>query len=77
MTTSDDPRDPTYGLPDGVIDVRDFFYSFMDRFAQGDMLEADLTGAGDPNDPAYGVPDRRIDSADFVYFLDRFVEGCN
>ncbi len=74
ISGSSDPRDPAYGVPDGVIDAADFFY-FLDLFAAGDR-DADLSGSPDPRDPAYGVPDGVIDASDFFYFLDRFVAGC-
>lgn len=71
FTSSSDPNDPFYGVPDGVADASDFFY-FLDQFASGSFV-ADLTGSSDPNDPSYGAPDGVIDAADFFYFLDVFV----
>jgi hypothetical protein len=75
LTTSSDPNDPLYGLPDGTVDAGDFFY-FLDQFVLGNTVVADITGSSDPNDPAYGVPDGMIDAADFFYYLDLFVSGC-
>ncbi len=74
MTGSDDPNNPDYGVPNGSLDVDDFFY-FLDRFAASDD-EADLTGSSNPNDPQYGRPNGEIDSDDFFYFLDVFTGGC-
>ncbi len=75
LTTSSDPNDPAYGVPDGMVDASDFFY-FLDQFAGANVAVADLTGSSDPNDPAYGVPDGAVDASDFFYYLDLFVEGC-
>ncbi|MBX3365006.1 MAG: VCBS repeat-containing protein [Phycisphaeraceae bacterium] len=75
LTGSSDPNDPAYGVPDGQIDIADFFY-YLDQFVAGNLAVADLTGSSDPNDPAYGVPDGQIDIADFFYYLDLFVQGC-
>ncbi len=33
LTTSSDPNDPAYGVPDGMVDASDFFY-FLDQFAE-------------------------------------------
>lgn len=74
MTGSGDPNNPDYGVPNGSLDVDDFFY-FLDRFAAGDR-EADLTGSSDPNDSTYGRPDGDVDADDFFYFLDIFSQGC-
>lgn len=74
-TGSSDPNDPSYGVPDGVADLSDFFF-YLDQFATGNLAIADLTGSSDPNDPSYGVPDGQADLSDFFYYLDRFVEGC-
>lgn len=75
LTTSSDPNDPSYGVPDGMVDAADFFY-YLDLFASGNVAAADLTSSSDPNDPSYGVPDGMIDAADFFYFLDLFAAGC-
>lgn len=75
LTGTADPNDPGYGVPDGVVDVQDFFY-YIDLFAAGDP-RADLTGSSDPNDPFYGVPDGVVDINDFFYYLDLFAHGCH
>ncbi len=75
LTGSSDPNDPSYGVPDGVVDASDFFF-FLDAFAANDLGTADLTGSSDPNDPNYGVPDGILDASDFFYYLDIFVAGC-
>jgi hypothetical protein len=75
LSSSSDPNDPGYGLPDGNADSADFFY-YLDQFVGGNVSVADLTGSSDPNDPMYGVPDGMVDAADFFYFLDLFVQGC-
>ena len=74
MTGSGDPNDPQYGIPNGSLDVDDFFY-YLDRFAKSDD-EADLTGSSDPNDGTYGFPDGDVDADDFFFFLDVFSSGC-
>ncbi|MCC6284016.1 MAG: SGNH/GDSL hydrolase family protein [Phycisphaerales bacterium] len=75
MTGTNEPSDPHFGVPDGLVDATDFFY-FLDRFVENNLARADLSGSADPNDPAYGLPDGAIDSNDFFYYLDVFVEGC-
>ncbi|MBX3364383.1 MAG: hypothetical protein KF866_06410 [Phycisphaeraceae bacterium] len=75
LSSSSDPNDPGYGVPDGVVDSSDFFF-FLDQFAAGNLAIADMTGSSDPNDPSYGVPDGQIDAADFFYYLDIFVAPC-
>jgi len=34
LTTSLDPDDPGFGVPDGILDGNDFFF-YLDLFAQG------------------------------------------
>ncbi|MCW5754255.1 MAG: hypothetical protein KIT24_06055 [Phycisphaeraceae bacterium] len=75
LSGSSDPNDPAYGVPDGNVDLSDFFY-FLDQFVAGNLAVADLTTTSDPNDPGYGIPDGVLDISDFFYYLDRFVEGC-
>ncbi|MCC6284179.1 MAG: hypothetical protein IT439_02580 [Phycisphaerales bacterium] len=75
LTGGSDPNDPSYGVPDGVLDAADFFY-YLDQFVAQNAFVADLTGSSDPNDPSYGVPDGVLDAADFFFYLDLFVEGC-
>jgi len=72
-TTTSDPLDPLYGVPDGVVDASDFFF-YLDLFAADDA-RADLTGSSDPSDPAYGRPDCTLDASDFFFYLDAFVGG--
>ncbi len=62
LTTSSDPNDSEFGVPDGDIDSEDFFY-YLDRFAAGDS-EADIDGDGD------------TDADDFFAYLDLFAAGC-
>lgn len=75
LTTSSDPMDPDYGVPDGMLDAADFFY-YLDAFVAGDLGVADLTTSSDPTDPTYGTPDGSLDGSDFFYYLDIFVAGC-
>ncbi len=75
LSGSSDPNDPGYGVPDGVLDISDFFY-YLDQFVAMNFAVADLSGSSDPNDPGYGVPDGMIDISDFFYYLDTFVAGC-
>lgn len=74
LTTTADPDEPGFGVPDRVVDAIDFFY-YLDRFAAGDPL-VDLTGTTDPNNPRYGVPDSMLDASDFFFYLQLFVAGC-
>ncbi len=74
MTTSADPNDPGYGVPDGVVDVNDYAY-FQTLWDLADP-RTDLTGSADPMDPAYAIPNGLVDLDDLFFFLDRFNEGC-
>jgi probable HAF family extracellular repeat protein len=76
LTGASDPSDPTYGLPDGSLDINDFFY-YLDQFVSFNLAVADLSGSSDPNDPSYGSPDGTLDVSDFFYYLDLFVQGCS
>lgn len=51
-----------YGVPDGQVDINDFFY-FLAKFEQGDPI-ADINGDGE------------IDITDFFEYLDLFAQGC-
>lgn len=75
LTTSSDPADASYGVPDGVLDASDFFY-FLDRFVAADFITCDISGSSDPLSPVYGVPDSELDAGDFFYYLDLFTGGC-
>ena len=75
LTTSADPNNPGFGIPDGVLDANDFFY-YLNRFAAGDLAAADLTGSINPNDPGFGVPDGVLDANDFFFYLGLFAAGC-
>lgn len=75
LTSSTDPNDPGYGVPDGLINIDDFFY-FLDQFVASNLNVVDLSGSSDPMNPEYGVPDGRINIDDFFYYLDLFVLGC-
>ncbi len=75
MTSSSNPFDEGYGVPNGVADGDDFFF-YLDAFAAGDG-RADLTGATQAGDPGFGIPNGVIDADDFFFFLDRFSAGCS
>jgi hypothetical protein len=72
LSASTDPADPSYGVPDGVVDATDFFF-FLDQFQQSNFPICDIAGDSDPSSPCYGVPDGIIDISDFFAYLDRFV----
>jgi lysophospholipase L1-like esterase len=71
MTGTNEPFDPRYGVPNGVVDGDDLFF-FLDAYAAGNLALADLTGSDDPGNPAYGLPDGQITEADFNYFFALF-----
>lgn len=75
LTTSQDPDDPGYGVPDLRVSSDDFFF-FLELFAAGSW-RADLTGASDPTDFAYDLPDGSVDAQDFFRYLEIFAEGCD
>lgn len=62
LTGSGSPSDPTFGMPDGVVDVSDFFF-FLDLFV-GDGSCGDIDGSG------------AKDVNDFFAYLDAFAAGC-
>ncbi len=74
LTGSSNPNDPSYGVPNDIVDADDFFF-YLDLFVSGDPA-ADLTGSSNPQDPAYGIPNGVIDADDFFFYLDLFVQGC-
>ncbi len=63
VTGSSDPRDGTYGEPDGDVDSDDFFY-FLDSLARGDLAVCDIDNDGD------------CDADDFFGYLSLFALGC-
>jgi hypothetical protein len=75
LTTSSDPNEATYGIPDGVLDASDFFF-FLDRFVAEDRIVCDLTTTSDPNSDDYGAADGILDASDFFFYLDLFAAGC-
>jgi hypothetical protein len=73
LSGSNDPRDPAWGMPDGVVDAADSTY-FLTQYEQGNKLVADLTGSLSP-----GVPDSRLTEDDLRYYQalhDRSVGHC-
>lgn len=75
LTSTTDPQDPTYGVPDGVVDAADFFY-FLDQFVAENFVIVDRTGDSDPSASCYGVPDDAVDLSDVFFYLDLFAAGC-
>lgn len=75
LSASQVSTDPTYGVPDGVVDTSDLYY-FLDQFNEGNYDVADLTTTSDPQDPGYGIPDHVIDAQDYFYYLDIYGEPC-
>lgn len=63
FTGSSDPRDPTYGIPDGDADSDDLFF-FLDALANGDLQTCDLDSDG------------ICDAEDLFTLLDLFSTGC-
>lgn len=74
LTTSSDPDDPGFGVPDGVVNTQDILYYTTLHNALDPA--ADLTTTNDPEEPAFAIPDGIVDPADLQFFLDRFSEGC-
>lgn len=75
LTTSDDPLDEGFGIPDGTADAEDFFF-FLDAIVAGQTSVCDFTGSDSPVDPSFGVPNGTCDGADFFYYLDLFGALC-
>jgi len=67
LTGSTDPRDPKWGMPNGVVDAADYTY-FLAQYEGGNMLVTDLTGASDLRSPRYGVPDGLLTEDDVLYY---------
>ncbi|MCA9286964.1 MAG: hypothetical protein KDA05_00180 [Phycisphaerales bacterium] len=74
LTTGAIPGQPGFGVPDGALNSDDFFY-FLDRFAAGDLGEADMTTLAIPG-PGYGQPNGILNNDDFFYYLNLFAVGC-
>ncbi|MFO7640820.1 MAG: GC-type dockerin domain-anchored protein [Candidatus Competibacteraceae bacterium] len=68
-----DPREPTWGMPDGIVNEADSTY-FRIQYERGNLRVADVTGPASP-----GVPDRRLTEDDLRYYRalhDRSVGHC-
>ncbi len=63
LTGSSDPREPSYGFPDGDADSDDFFF-YLDAFASGNTDICDIDNDAD------------CDAEDFFAYLDLFAAGC-
>ncbi|MGE0682660.1 MAG: GC-type dockerin domain-anchored protein, partial [Candidatus Binatia bacterium] len=71
LTGSTDPRNPMWGMPDGMVDAGDYTY-FLKQYERGNLLVTDLTGSKDPQDLLrYGAPDGRLTAADVLYYHER------
>ena len=66
---------PTYGVPNGVLNNEDFFY-FLAQFAAGNQQIVDLTTGAVPGQAFYGVSNGVVSNDDFFYFLSLFAAGC-
>lgn len=72
LTGSTDPRDPMWGMPNGLVDADDYTY-FLKQHERGNLLVTDLTGSNDPKDLLlYGAPDGRLTEDDVLYYHDRY-----
>ncbi len=63
LTGSNDPDDPTFGVPDLDADSDDFFF-FLDAFSRGDATICDLDDDAD------------CDADDYFLYLTRFATPC-
>jgi hypothetical protein len=71
LTGSAAPRDPMWGMPDGVVDGNDYTY-FLAQYERGNLLVTDLTGSNDPKELSlYGAPDGRLTADDVLYYHER------
>ncbi len=73
LSGSADPRDPTWGMPDGIVNAADSTY-FRIQYERGNMLVADVSGSVSP-----GVPDSRLTEDDLRYYqalYERSVGHC-
>jgi hypothetical protein len=72
LTGSTDPRNPMWGMPNGVVDGDDYTY-FLMQHERGNLLVTDLTGSKDPRDLLlYGAPDGRLTADDVLYYHERY-----
>jgi hypothetical protein len=68
-----DPREPTWGIPDGIVNEADSTY-FRIQYERGNLRVADVTGPASP-----GVPDSRLTEDDLRHYRalhDRSVGHC-
>ena len=73
LTGAADPREPAWGIPDGVVNEADSTY-FRIQYERGNMRVADVTGPASP-----GVPDSRLTEDDLRHYRalhDRSVGHC-
>jgi hypothetical protein len=73
LTGSNDARDPTWGIPDGIVNEADSTY-FRIQYERGNLRVADVTGPASP-----GVPDSRLTEDDLRHYRalhDRSVGHC-
>ncbi|MCP5426049.1 MAG: hypothetical protein H6970_13435 [Gammaproteobacteria bacterium] len=61
------PDDPSWGLPNGVVDEADLIY-FREQMARNNRRVADVTTSNDPRDPLFGVPDGFLNEQDVKFF---------
>ncbi|MBK8185425.1 MAG: hypothetical protein IPK63_21980 [Candidatus Competibacteraceae bacterium] len=68
-----DPREPTWGIPDGIVNEADSTY-FRIQYERGNLRVADVTGPASP-----GVPDSRLTEDDLHHYRalhDRSIGHC-
>ena len=75
LTTGAVPGQPGYGVPNGILNNDDFFYSPAE-FSAGTVAVCDLTTCAVPGTPGYGVPNGVLNNDDFFYYLTLFSAGC-
>jgi len=74
LTTTANPFQPGFGVPNGVVNNDDFFYYLL-LFSAADP-RADMTTSAIVGSPGYGVPNGVLNNDDFFYYLTLFATGC-
>jgi hypothetical protein len=74
LTTTANPFQPGFGVPNGILNNEDFFY-YLILFSAGNP-QADMTTSAVPGTPGYGAPNGVINNDDFFYYLTLFAGGC-
>lgn len=75
-TTSTNPGDPGFGVPDGFVDGADLTY-FVEFWLAADISADVTTTSTNPGDAGYGVPDGVVNGNDLTYYVEFWLATTN